>query len=128
MKELEKIERKGHFIKVSVRDEKHEGALVEVEREIRFNFYAWAELEKKYGSINNLKAMQNDLQERPFQMLPEIVYIALTDKSGIDKNNLSECLSGYDFSNFQNLIDEVSNALIESLPQDNKKKAKAEKK
>lgn len=127
MKELEKIERKGHFIKVSVRDEKHEGALVEVEREIRFNFSAWAELEKKYGSINNLQAMQDDLQERPFQTLPEIVYIALTDKSGIDKNHLSECLSGYDFSNFQSLIDEVSNALNESLPQDNKKKAKAEK-
>ena len=87
MTELEKIEPKKTVLKIGGR-----------ERELKFNFSAWKEIEKKYGSVNNIEALVKDIQEKPFQTLPEIVYITLTDKEGLDKES---CLDEYGMREMQ---------------------------
>lgn len=114
MTELEKIEPKKTVLKIGGR-----------ERELKFNFSAWKEIEKKYGSVNNIEALVKDIQEKPFQTLPEIVYITLTDKEGLDKEN---CLDEFCMRDMQDITDTVTKALLNSLPTDMVSKKKAVKK
>lgn len=110
MTELEKIEPKKTVLKIGGR-----------ERELKFNFSAWKEIEKKYGSVNNIEALVKDMNDKPFQTLPEIVYIALVDKEGLEKET---CLDEFGMKEMQYIINAVSQALTDSLPTDlNKKKA-----
>lgn len=110
MTELEKIEPKKTVLKIGGR-----------ERELKFNFSAWKEIEKKYGSVNNIDALVKDMNDKPFQTLPEIVYIALTDKEGLEKET---CLDEFGMKEMQHIINAVAQALTDSLPTDlNKKKA-----
>lgn len=112
MTELEKIEPKKHELEIGGR-----------KREIKFNFSAWKEIEKKYGSVNNLEGLIRDIQERPFQTLPEVVYMALLDKEGLEKDS---CLDEFGMKDMQEITNVVSLALKESLPTDvgSKKKVK----
>ena len=111
--ELEKIEPKKHVLKIQGR-----------EREIKFNFSAWKEIEKKYGSVNNVQQLTKDMTEKPFQTLPEVVYMALVDKEGVEKET---CLDEYGLGEMQMITNLVSEALKDSLPSElsgNKKKVR----
>jgi hypothetical protein len=102
MSDLEKIEEKKHSLVIGGR-----------ERELKFNFSAWKEIEKKYGSVNNLAQLTKDMSEKPFQTLPEIVYIALTDKEDLSREN---CLDEFSMKEMQEITNAVSTALKDSLP------------
>ena len=97
MSDLEKIEEKKHSLVIGGR-----------ERELKFNFSAWKEIEKKYGSVNNLAQLTKDMSEKPFQTLPEIVYIALTDKEDLSREN---CLDEFSMKEMQEITNAVSTAL-----------------
>ena len=51
-KELEKVKGKKHTLKINGK-----------EREIRFNFSAWATLEEEYGGIKNLGNLQKEIED-----------------------------------------------------------------
>ena len=110
--ELEKIEPKIYSLKIAGKD-----------REIKFNFSAWREIEKKYGSVNNVQQLVQDMSEKPFQTLPEIVYMALVDKEGV---TAEDCLNDYSMAEMKDITEIVSNALKASLPSEfvSKKKVK----
>lgn len=93
------------------------------ERELKFNFSAWAEIEKKYDGINNLERLQKDVEERPFETLPSLIYIGLTDKSGVTEKN---CLDDFSMGDIEKVVSVLFSALFGSLPED-KKKAVAKK-
>ena len=61
MSDLEKIEEKKHSLVIGGR-----------ERELKFNFSAWKEIEKKYGSVNNLTQLTKDMCEKPFRLCPKL--------------------------------------------------------
>lgn len=94
-------------------------------REIKFNFSAWKEIEKKYGSVNNISQLTKDMSEKPFQTLPEIVYISLTDKDDLNKET---CLDEFGLKEMKMITQVVSDALKSSLPTDmiDKKKLRVE--
>ncbi|MCQ2589296.1 MAG: hypothetical protein MJ179_02625 [Treponema sp.] len=50
------------------------------ERIIRFGFSAWAKLEEKYGSIQNIEKLEKEMEEKPMTELRELAWIGLTDK------------------------------------------------
>jgi hypothetical protein len=110
--ELEKIEPKIYSLKIAGKD-----------REIKFNFSAWREIEKKYGSVNNVQQLVQDMSEKPFQTLPEIVYMALVDKEGV---TAEDCLNDYTMVEMKSIVEIVSEALKSSLPSEfvSKKKVK----
>lgn len=110
--ELEKIEPKIYSLKIAGKD-----------REIKFNFSAWREIEKKYGSVNNVQKLVQDMSERPFQTLPEIVYMALVDKEGVTAD---DCLNDYSMAKMKDITEVISSALKASLPSEfvSKKKVK----
>ena len=54
-----------------------------VDREIKFSFSAWAILEKEYDGLKNLAKLQKEVEERPFNTLPHLLYVGLVDKSPI---------------------------------------------
>lgn len=110
--ELEKIEPKIYSLKIAGKD-----------REIKFNFSAWREIEKKYGSVNNVQKLVQDMSEKPFQTLPEIVYMALVDKEGVTAD---DCLNDYTMAEMKDITEIVSSALKASLPSEfvSKKKVK----
>lgn len=94
------------------------------ERELRFGFSAWAELERKYGNFQNFSMLEEDMKARPFETLPQLVYIGLVDKSGVTKEN---CLDEYSMADIQELMTKVMTAFTKSLPQDDKKKVARKK-
>lgn len=110
--ELEKIEPKIYSLKIAGKD-----------REIKFNFSAWREIEKKYGSVNNVQQLVQDMSEKPFQTLPEIVYMALVDKEGVTAD---DCLNDYSMAEMKDITEIISSALKASLPSEfvSKKKVK----
>ena len=90
------------------------------EREIKFGFSAWAELEKKYGTVSNFKKIVKDVQERPFATIPELIYIGLVDKSGVTKETV---LDDYGITDMDYISEILYKALYGSVPtEENKKK------
>lgn len=102
MSELEQIERKKFYVKVN--GEK---------REVRFNFSAWAKIEKKYGSVTNFKNIEKDLKDKPFETLPFLIYAGLVNKEGVTEEN---CLDDYDLTTIDELKDVLQYAMTGSLP------------
>lgn len=95
------------------------------EREIKFNFSAWAVIEKEYGGFNNFeKAITDDLTNKPFETLPHLLFIALKDKEGVTENNI---LDDYGLQDIEYITDVFNRALYGSLPSENdEKKAEQE--
>lgn len=85
------------------------------DREIKFGFSAWAKIEKEYGGINNIEKMQKDIEEKPFELLPHLLYIGLVDKEGLDESTL---LDEYGLNDIQMISEKFAQALWGSLPQD----------
>lgn len=98
------------------------------ERKIKFGFSAWAKLEKKYGGMKNLDKLSKDIEEHPFEILPELIYWAISDKEGIDPNHIDEILDDYGFEDLHLIGEALNKALLGSLPKEDKKKVITPKK
>lgn len=95
------------------------------EREIKFGFSAWAKIEKEYGGIQNIDKMQTEIEEKPFELLPHLLYIGLVDKEGLDEETL---LDEYGLGDIQMITEKFAQAMWGSLPQDDEKKGEVEAK
>lgn len=108
MSELEKIKPTKVTIKIKGED-----------REIKFGFSAWAKLEEKYGKVSNFKKIVDDIKEKPFATIPELIYIGLVDKSDVTKENV---LDDYGISDMEEISQILYSALYGSIPQEENKK------
>ena len=103
------------------------------EREIKFNFSAWAEIEKEYGGFKNVRKLQKDLEETPFATLPHILYIGLVNKKPVEKDGevyeITEenILDDYGLGDIEYISDVFNRAIYGSLPTDEKKAVKEAK-
>ena len=102
------------------------------EREIKFGFSAWAELEEEYGGLKNLEKMQKEVEEKPFKTIPHLLFIGLQDKSAYTDEKGNEypeiteknILDDYGLNDIQYISEVFNRALYGSLPQaDNSKTA-----
>lgn len=95
------------------------------DREIKFGFSAWGKLEKEYGGIKNLDKMEKDIEEKPFEKIPHLLFIGLMDTSSftdsegnkypeVTENNI---LDDYGMNDIQMISEVFSKALYGSLPQ-----------
>ena len=112
-KELEKVNAKKVTIKIKGK-----------EREIKFGFNEWGILEKEYNGIKNIMKIQKEVEEKPFQTLPHLLYIALVDKEGVTEDNI---LEDYGLADIQYISEKFAQALWGSLPDDEKKAGKEAK-
>lgn len=109
MSELEKVKSSDVTLKLGGR-----------ERKIKYGFSAWAKLEEKYGGIKNLNLMEKDMQEKPFQTIPFLIWIGLQDKEGLTEETV---LDEYSMQDVEKISGVLASALYGSLP-----KAEEEKK
>ena len=91
------------------------------EREIKFGFSAWAVLEKEYNGIKNLDKLEKQVEEKPFETLPHLLYIGLVDKEGVTEENI---LDDYGLADIQKIGEVFNRAIYGSLPADEKKAVK----
>ena len=106
------------------------------DREIKFGFSAWGKLEKEYGGIKNLDKMEKDIEEKPFEKIPHLLFIGLMDTSSFtdsEGNKYPEVtedniLDDYGMNDIQMISEVFSKALYGSLPQSSEtgKKPEAE--
>jgi hypothetical protein len=95
------------------------------EREIRFGFTAWAKLEEEYKGIQNLEKMQKQIEERPFETIPHLLFLGLKDKSAFtdsEGNKYPEVteeniLEDYGMADIQKVTEVFTKALYGSMPQ-----------
>lgn len=86
------------------------------EREIKFNFSAWRDIEKEYNGFNNFeKVITEDLTNKPFETLPHLLYKGLKDKEGVSEENI---LDDYTLQDMEYIISVFNKALYGSLPQE----------
>ena len=84
------------------------------ERELKYGFSAWAKIEKEDGGIGNLEKMQKEIEEKPFETIPHLIYIGLVDKEDVTEETV---LDEYGLNDIQMITDAFSKALYGSLPQ-----------
>ena len=113
-KELEKVDSKKVLIKIKGK-----------ERELKFGFKAWAILEREYGGIKNITKLQKEVEERPFETLPHLIYVGLVDKEGVEEENV---LDEFGFNDIEYISNKFAEALYGSLPEADEKKAGKEAK
>lgn len=94
------------------------------EREIKFCISAWAELEEKYGSIQNIEKLGEEMESKPMTYLIDLAWIGLQDKEvynedgkrtgkQLDKRTL---LDEYTMADIEKVTACVLGALYGSLP------------
>ena len=113
-KELEKVDAEKVTIKIKGK-----------ERELKFGFSAWAILEREYGGIKNIQKLQKEVEERPFETLPHLIYIGLVDKEGVEEDNV---LDEFGLGDIEYISNKFAEALYGSLPEEEEKKAGKEAK
>ena len=103
------------------------------EREIKFNFSAWAKLEKEFGRLKNIDKLQQEVEEKPFEVIPRLMFIGLVDKSPFIDDSGKEVpiteeniLDDYGLGDMQKITDVFQRALYGALPPDEGKKAEME--
>lgn len=85
-------------------------------REFKFNFSAWAKIEKEYGSLQSfIEIVEKDIEEKPFTMIPHLMFIALTDKEGVTEETIFD---EYDVSDLPEITEVFKTAFYGSLPLD----------
>ena len=89
------------------------------DRKIKYGFSAWAKLEEKYGGIKNIAQLDKDVQERPFQTIPYLIWIGQQDKEGLNEETL---LDDYSMADMEQLSSVLYTALYGSLPKDEAEK------
>lgn len=95
------------------------------ERLIRFGFSAWAKLEEKYGSIQNIERLEKEMEERPMTELIDLCWLGLTDKEVYNEEgkrtgkqlNKETLLDEYTMADIETVTTAVMGALYGSLPQ-----------
>ena len=112
-KELEKVDSKKVTIKIKGK-----------ERELKFSFSAWAVLEREYGGIKNILKLQKEVEEKPFETLPHLIYIGLVDKEGVEEESV---LDDYGLNDIEYISNKFAEALYGSLPEEGKKAGKEAK-
>ena len=112
-KELEKVDSKKVTIKIKGK-----------ERELKFGFKAWAILEREYGGIKNITKLQKEVEEKPFETLPHLIYIGLVDKEGVDEDSV---LDDFGLGDIDYISNKFAEALYGSLPEEEKKAGKEAK-
>jgi len=113
MKELEKVDPKKVTLFIHGK-----------EREIKFNFSAWAKIEKEFGGLKNLESLQEKIENEPFTIIPHLMFIGLQDKEGVTEENI---LDDYGLQDVKMITETFSKALYGALPEsDSEKKAEAE--
>ena len=113
-KELEKVDSKKVTIKIKGK-----------ERELKFGFKTWAILEREYGGIKNIFNLQKEVEEKPFETLPHLVYIGLVDKEGVEEETV---LDEFGLNDIEYISNKFAEALYGSLPEVDEKKAGKEAK
>lgn len=88
------------------------------EREIKFTFSSWAKLEKEYNGIKNLEKLEEQIEEKPFETLPHLLFIGLVDKEGVTEENI---LDDYGMADIEMIADVFNRAIYGSLPNEEKK-------
>ena len=94
------------------------------EREIKFGFSAWAKLENEYGGLKNLGKMEKEIEEKPFNVIPHLLFNGLVDKEGVTEENI---LDEYGLQDIQMISEVFNRAIYGSLPQESKKEVEATK-
>ena len=112
--ELEKVDSKKVTIKIKGK-----------ERELKFGFKAWAILEREYGGIKNILKLQKEVEERPFETLPHLIYVGLVDKEGVEEDSV---LDDFGLGDIDYISGKFAEALYGSLPEVDEKKAGKEAK
>lgn len=112
-KELEKV--KAEKVTISINGE---------ERELKFGFRQWAILEDEMGGLKNLDKLEKQIEEKPFNTLPHLFYIALTNKEGVTEENI---LDDYGLQNIEELAEKFNKLVYGSLPAEEKKAVKEAK-
>jgi len=94
------------------------------ERELKYSFSVWAVIEKEIGGLDNLDKLQEKVEKFPFQTIPHLIYIGLTDKEGITEETV---LDDYGLGDMKQIVKVFEKALYGSLPEDSKKAVKEAK-
>ena len=103
------------------------------EREIKFRFSTWAKLEKEYNGLNNIDKLEKDMEEKPFEVIPHLMFLGVVDKSSF-VNELGEevelteenILDDYGLGEMKYITEILQKALYGSMPLDDEKKVKVE--
>ena len=113
-KELDKV--RGEKVTITINGE---------ERELKLGFSAWAKLEDEMGGLKNLEKLEEQIEERPFNTLPHLFYLALINKEGVTEENI---LDNYGLNDIEELAEKFNKLVSGSLPSDEKKVVKEAKK
>ena len=89
------------------------------EREIKFGFSAWAKIEQEYDGLKNLEKMQEDIENKPFTVIPHLLWLGIADKEGLSEETL---LDEFTMADIQMITEKFSEALYGSLPKDDEEK------
>lgn len=104
MSELSKI--KGEKVTMKIHGE---------DREIKFNFSAWADIEKEYGGFDKIDVLLKDIDTKPFQTLPKLLYFGLRNKEGVTQDTI---LDDYELKDIIEIKGIFEKAFYGSLPVD----------
>lgn len=88
------------------------------ERTIRYGFSAWAKLEDMYGGLKNLANIEQDIQNKPFHIVPDLIWIGLVEKDDLERETF---LDEYGLDDVALITEALKDALYGSLPQEKKK-------
>ena len=94
------------------------------EREIKYSFSVWAVIEKEIGGLDNIDKLQEKIEKFPFETIPHLIYLGLTDKEGVTEENV---LDDYGLGDVELITKVFENALFGSLPEETKKAVKEAK-
>lgn len=85
-------------------------------RRIRFGNRTLAEIEKRYGSVQDFKKLQEDIQKKPMENIPWLLSICMKDKEDIGTSN-EEILDALDESNIsvRYVLDVIAKAMNDSM-------------
>lgn len=92
------------------------------EREIKYGFSAWGQIEEELGGMDNIPKLQEQVEKHPFKTIPHLIYIGLVDKEGVDEETV---LDEYGLGDIEMITKVFEKALYGSLPADTKKEVEA---
>lgn len=113
-KELDKV--RGEKVTITINGE---------ERELKFGFSVWAKLEEEMGGLKNLEKLEKQIEEKPFNTLPHLFYLALVDKEGVSEDDI---LDDYGLTDIEELAEKFNKLFYGALPVEEKKAVKEAKK
>lgn len=106
-----------------IQDEKITIKIQGKEREVKFNFSDWAKIEKEYNGMKNFSKVADDLEDKPFETLPHLLWIGLKDKDDLSEDTY---LNEFNLSDIEKITEVFAKALYGALPEDEQKKVKVE--